>query len=178
MPPPVNPGVASIYVHMYTHKKTFRPDASVPMPLPEFTVTGDLPPGVYAATLEETLAQLGIGTPKRAAAGLRLAAIHGLALSTGKLRRFVVFGSFVTAKPDPGDVDVFLVMEDDFAVATVAGEAAAVFDHAIAQDRLGASIFWVRVMAAIGGEQAAIEYWQVTRGGGKRGILEIVEPFG
>ena len=60
---------------------------------------------------------------------------------------------------------------------TSAGEAAAVFDHALAHDRLGASIFWVRVMAALGGEQAAVEYWQVTRGGGQRGIVEIVEPF-
>ena len=51
------------------------------------------------------------------------------------------------------------------------------FDHALAHDRLGASIFWVRVMAALGGEQVAVEYWQVTRGGGQRGIVEIVEPF-
>jgi predicted nucleotidyltransferase len=87
-----------------------------------------------------------------------LAAIHRLALSTGKLRRFVVFGSFVTAKPAPGDVDVFLIMEDDFAVATVVGGAAAVFDHALAHDWLGASIFWVRALAALGGEQAAVEY--------------------
>lgn len=146
------------------------------MSLPNFTASGDLPPGVHAATLAEVLAQLGIGLPERAAAGRRLAAIHRLAFSTGKVRRFVVFGSFVTAKPAPGDVDVFLVMDDDFAVATVGGEAAAVFDHALAHERLGASIFWVRTLAALGGEQAAVEYWQVTRGGGQRGIVEIVEP--
>jgi hypothetical protein len=128
------------------------------MPLPAFTATGDLPPGVHAATLAETLAWLGSGTPERVAAGRRLAAIHRLALSTGKVRRFVVFGSLVTAKPTPGDVDVFLVMEDDFAVATVVGEAAAVFDHALADERLGASIFWVRALAALGGEQAAVKY--------------------
>ena len=98
------------------------------MPLPEFTPTGNLPSGVHAATLTEILARLGSGTPERVAAGRQLAAIHRLALSTGKLRRFVVFGSFVTAKPAPGDVDVFLIMEDDFAVATVVGGAAAVFD--------------------------------------------------
>jgi hypothetical protein len=28
---------------------------------------------------------------------------------------------------------------------------------------------------AIGGEQAMIEYWQVRREGGQRGIVEIVE---
>ena len=27
----------------------------------------------------------------------------------------------------------------------------------------------------VGGEQAMVEYWQAKRGGGKRGIIEIVE---
>ena len=35
---------------------------------------------------------------------------------------------------------------------SIESPAAAVFDHAFAHDRLGASIFWVRVMAALGGE--------------------------
>lgn len=145
------------------------------MPLPAFTASGDLPPGVHAATLPAVLARLGSSTPARVAAGRQLATIHRLAMVTGKLRRFIVFGSFVTAKPAPGDIDVFLVMDDDFAVATVTGDAAAVFDHSLAQQRLGASIFWVRKLAALGGEQAAVEYWQVTRSGGQRGIVEIVE---
>jgi len=34
-------------------------------------------------------------------------------------------------------------------------------------------VFWVRRLAAFGGEQAAVEYWQVTREGGRRGIVEI-----
>ncbi|MBM3954405.1 MAG: hypothetical protein FJ309_07305 [Planctomycetes bacterium] len=146
------------------------------MPLPALTANGDLPPGVHAATLAEILARFGSGTPERVATGRRLAAIHRLALSTEKVRRFVVFGSFVTNKPAPDDVDLFLVMEDDFAVAGVAGEATAVFDHTLAAEHFGASIFWVRALAALGGEQAAVEYWQVTRGGGQRGIVEIVEP--
>jgi hypothetical protein len=49
-----------------------------------------------------------------------------------------------------------------------------VFEHAGAQARLGASIFWIRRRAAIGGEAAEIEYWQVTRSGGQRGIVEIM----
>lgn len=33
---------------------------------------------------------------------------------SGNLARFIVFGSFVTAKPAPNDVDIFLLMEDSF----------------------------------------------------------------
>jgi hypothetical protein len=49
--------------------------------------------------------------------------------STGPLARFVVFGSFVTAKEYPNDVDVILLMEDTFDLASVTGEAALVYRH-------------------------------------------------
>ncbi len=105
----------------------------------------------------------------------RLERIYRLAMSTGLVRRFVVFGSFITDKLDPNDVDVFLLMEDAFDSAKLQGEAALLFDHNAADAHFGASIFWVRRFAALGGEQATIEYWQVKREGGVRGIVEIVE---
>jgi hypothetical protein len=36
-------------------------------------------------------------------------------------------------------------------------------------------VFWTKRSGALGGEQAMIEYWQVRREGGRRGIVEIVE---
>jgi len=93
---------------------------------------------------------------------------------TGQLARFVVFGSFVTAKAEPNDIDIILLMEDTFDLATVTGEAALVFQHLEAQARFGASVFWTRRSGAMGGEQAMIEYWQVRRQGGHRGIVEIL----
>jgi len=146
------------------------------MPIPPFTKSGDLPPGVHSGTLTEVLTRFGRGTPERVDVGGRLALIHGLVASTGSVRRFVVFGSFITAKPSPNDVDVFLIMEDEFAVSSVEPAVLAVFDHEAAQERLGASVFWLRRLAALDGEQSAVEYWQVTREGGLRGIVEIVEP--
>jgi len=55
------------------------------------------------------------------------------------------------------------------------GEAVILFDHMAAHNYLGASIFWVRRLAALGGEQTAIEDWQHKRDGTRRGIIEIVE---
>ena len=91
------------------------------------------------------------------------------------MARFVVFGSFVTDKPEPNDVDVFVVMDDSFDGDTLQGEMAVLFDHAAADAHFGASVFWVRRLAAFGGEQSMVEYWQAKRGGGQRGIIEIVE---
>src|SRR5687768_5669794 len=100
------------------------------MALPPFNSDGDLPPGVFQVTLNEALDRFGAGSAQRRAVGNRLARVHQLASSTGHLARFVVFGSFVTAKVEPRDVDVVLLMEDSFDVGSVAREVAVVFQHA------------------------------------------------
>ena len=101
-------------------------------------------------------------------------AFTNLRSRTGQLARFVVFGSFVTAKPEPNDVDIVLLMEDAFDLATLTGETALVFHHMDADAHFGASVFWTRRSGAMGGEQAMIEHWQIRRDGGRRGIVEIV----
>lgn len=80
-----------------------------------------------------------------------------------------------TAKPDPGDVDIFLLMEDTFDVSQLSGEIALIFDHIAAQNYEGDSIFWIRRLAALEGEEAVIEYWQLKRDGKKRGIVEVIK---
>jgi predicted nucleotidyltransferase len=141
--------------------------------LPEFNEDGDLPQGVHSATLEAVLARFG-KTGRRALIGRRLERIYALARSTGQLARFIVFGSFITDKAEPNDVDIFLLMEDSFDVRQVPAEIRLVFEHSPAQDVLGASVFWIRRAAALGGEEATIAHWQIKRDGGKRGIVEIV----
>jgi predicted nucleotidyltransferase len=44
----------------------------------------------------------------------RLICVYELASNTSKLKRFIIFGSYVTAKADPNDVDLILIMHDDF----------------------------------------------------------------
>ncbi len=141
--------------------------------LPEFNSQGDLPPGIHKATLEDIL-KCFAGTPRRAVIARRLERIYSLAYLTGHLSRFVIFGSFITAKAEPNDVDIFLLMEDSFDVSKVSTEARLVFDHTAAQNLLGASVFWIRRAAALGGEEATIAHWQIKRDGNKRGIVEVV----
>lgn len=144
------------------------------MTLPAFNEEGDLPPGVHRATLPEVLERFGQGSVQRRAVADRLKRVYQLVTATGQLARFVVFGSFVTAKEEPDDVDIIMLMEDTFDLASVTGEAALPFQHLEADARFGASIFWTRRSGAIGGEQAMIEHWQVRREGGRRGIVEVV----
>jgi len=106
--------------------------------------------------------------------GQRLERIYKLAHTTGQVARFIVFGSFVTAKVDPGDVDVFLLMEDTFDSNQLRGEAAIIFDHLAGQTVEGASVFWIRRQAAIDGEQEAVEHWQIKRDKTRRGIVKVI----
>ena len=106
---------------------------------------------------------------------MRLVRVHELAGATGHMKRFVVFGSFVTTKPEPNDVDVFLIMHDAFDLSQVTGEARLIFDHAAAQAHFGASIFWLRGLAAFPEEEEAIASWQLKRDGIRRGIVEVTE---
>ena len=97
------------------------------MPLPEFTETGDLPTGVHGASLAETVTRFGTDSDRRKVIARRLERIHQIASQTGHLARFVVFGSFVTDKHEPNDVDVFMIMEDNFDMGSLVGEPRLLF---------------------------------------------------
>jgi len=144
------------------------------MDWPDFDSNGDLPVGVHKSTLTEVVEYFGAGSLQREIIARRLTRIYQLVQTTGQVARFIIFGSFITNKSAPNDVDIFLVMEDTFDSSQLNGEATIIFDHLAAQNREGVSIFWIRRMAAIGGEQAAIEDWQIRRDNRRRGIVEVV----
>ena len=145
------------------------------MPLPAFNNRGDLPEGVYKASLDEVVARFGHGTPQRQLVTTRLRHIYALAHATGKIERFVIFGSYVTAKLEPNDVDIILVVRDDFREQDYDPEVFPMFDHRRAQRELGASIFVIRP-AFLFGETVDdfIAHWQITRDMSRRGIVEVV----
>ncbi|HEV8636128.1 MAG TPA: hypothetical protein VG370_18040 [Chloroflexota bacterium] len=50
-----------------------------------------------------------------------------------------------------------------------------VLDHGVAQAYFGASVFWLRRLAALGGEDVAVAHWQIKRDGTRRGIVDVVD---
>ena len=144
------------------------------MPLPDFDETGELPEGVYLASLGEVIARFGGGDTQRRAVCGRLERIFDLAKATGGLERFVVFGSFITAKPAPNDVDIILIMRDDFDLSACDGESKMLFEHAQAETSFGASVFWIRPsLLLIETVDEFIAHWQVKRDRTRRGIVEV-----
>jgi hypothetical protein len=96
---------------------------------PDFNADGNLPSGVYLATLAQVVDQFGQGSPARQDHAQNLARIYRLALSTDQLQRFVIYGSFVSSRSDPADLDLFLTMGESFQPDTVSRKAAQLFQH-------------------------------------------------
>jgi hypothetical protein len=141
---------------------------------PEFNEHGDLPAGIYQATLAQVIEHFGSGTPQRRIVAQRLTRIYDLAHGTGQVARVIIYGSFITAKPSPNDVDIFLLMDDAFDKTETSGETAAIFDHLTTENKIGASVFWMRRLSVLDSEPELIEHWQIKRDLTKRGIVEVI----
>ncbi|HEX8844979.1 MAG TPA: hypothetical protein VF791_10065 [Pyrinomonadaceae bacterium] len=141
---------------------------------PEFNEYGDLPVGIHQATLAEVIEHFGRSTVQRRHVAERLLRIYDLAHSTGHVARFIVYGSFVTAKLNPNDVDIFLLMDNAFDKDQTSGEISILFEHLTTEHSIGASIFWVRRLSILDSEDEMIGHWQIKRDLTKRGIVEVI----
>jgi hypothetical protein len=144
------------------------------MPLPPFDTQGELPAGIHQATMDEVITRFGTGTAQREFLMSYLLRIYALVSATGQLERFIIFGSYVTAKADPNDVDVFLVMAEAFNVDEMSGDTRVIFSHAHAQSHLRASVFWATRSTSITNVDALLVGWQTKRDQTRRGIVEVI----
>jgi hypothetical protein len=145
------------------------------MPIPDLKPNGDLPVGVHSGKWDEIVDRFGSATLSRRSLTTTLHTILQLARATGKLDRFIVFGSYVTAKAEPNDVDILLMMRDDFQVEGCDDHTATIFNHQAADEQYGASIFWFRpgMLLRLAADEFIAE-WQIKRDTSRRGIVEII----
>jgi hypothetical protein len=80
------------------------------MPLPDFDHEGYLPPGLHAAPLAEVLTRLGVDSAARQRQAELLRQVVEAAIVYPTIKRVLVWGSFVTTKPEPGDLDYSIVV--------------------------------------------------------------------
>jgi len=142
--------------------------------IPKFEKSGNLPKGIYKATMEEIKVTFGANSARRKWLISNLEKIINLANSSGKLERVFVWGSFVSNKELPQDIDLLLIMKEDFIVDEVSSEARKVFDYVQARITFNADIFWSK--SSIGEEMINVwlETYQMTRDFEPRGIVEVI----
>jgi hypothetical protein len=141
--------------------------------LPELTSLGELPVGVHLAGWQEFQERFCKSSSRREWLASHLRTLLDLPSTNGKLRRAFIWGSFVTAKPAPNDLDILLIMEEDFEVEGLPTAARDVFDSVRAKLLFESDVFWAR--SSIG--NAALNLWldtyQISRTYRKRGIVEL-----
>jgi hypothetical protein len=89
------------------------------MPIPPLDQHGFLPVGVHDCTLNELKARFGSFqiSDRRPQLFTRFEAFLSEARASGLVVSVVVDGSFVTAKPEPNDIDLILVVPPDHSFA-------------------------------------------------------------
>ena len=144
------------------------------MALPNLNHAGELPIGIYQATIDEVIARFGSGTLQREIVTARLQRIYQIAKDTGNLQQLIIFGIYITAKPEPNDVDVVIIFSDDFDLTVCSENVKRLLNHQKAENEFGASIFWIRPsLLLLETLDEFIEGWQVKRDGTRRGIIEV-----
>jgi hypothetical protein len=142
--------------------------------LPEFTQDGNLPEGIHSATAEEVFERFATSSARRQWLGERLHSLLALAKATGQLARVFLWGSFVTNKEIPNDLDMLLVMTAEFIVEAIPTPAQVLFDHVQARLNFHADIFWTK--ASIDPQILALwlDTYQTGKDFTRRGIVEVV----
>lgn len=93
--------------------------------IPDFRDDGYLPKGLHVGTEAEVTFRFGTTTSQRKRLAIRRRRWIELSRAVSA-KRLLVDGSFVTAKPEPNDVDAVVWIPEDFAERVSAGQADAI----------------------------------------------------
>ena len=139
--------------------------------IPEFREDGYLPDGVHLATEADVTFRFGSRTPCRRRLILRLCRWLELARLT-RVQRFLVDGSFVTAKHEPNDIDAVVLLAEDFEEQVAVGSDAALELEAMLLTRRPEEIFAAEDLRDW---EEWVEFFGRTRerDGRRKGLVEI-----
>jgi hypothetical protein len=139
--------------------------------IPPFREDGYLPDGLHLATEAEVIFRFGASSKRRRRLALRLRRWIELARQVGG-QRLLVDGSFVTAKPNPNDIDAVILLPPDFEQQVEQGTEAALELEEMLLTRRPEEIF-----AAEDGMDwnEWVEFFSRTReaDGRRKGLVEI-----
>ena len=144
--------------------------------IPPFNAQGLLPDGIHDCTIDEAAERFGglQSSDRRPRLWARFTEFIGEVKGCGLLEAAIVDGSFVTAKPDPNDIDPVLVVEARYDFSK---DLPPVQYNLLAQQRVRRRFGFDIVVVKNGSEnleQAVAFFHQVKqRPGVKKGILRI-----
>lgn len=146
------------------------------MPIPPLNEDGLLPPGIHDCSLRELGERFGTfhSTDRRPRLYEKLQEYLIQVRSTGLVVAIIVNGSFVTSKPDPGDIDLILVLSSNQAPrADLPPMVYNVVSERLVRRRYGFDVLVAREDAREYGRY--VEFFQQVRGQPhlRKGVLRI-----
>lgn len=141
------------------------------MSLPPFEASGDLPEGLHQADLTEFFARFGHGTPQRQRVATRLQQAFDLLRPLEIISRIIVWGSFITAKPNPADADILWVTLPTFDRSHLTVQVDVLFDPVLARRLYGIDVLSIPEDSAY--LPTLLDGLAVTRAFTKRGLVEV-----
>lgn len=141
--------------------------------IPAFTEQGFLPPGIHQATRDEFKERFVIfrRSDRRLRIFDQLEQLLDQAAQAGIVRRILIAGSFVTAKPEPNDFDCIVVLDP-----SIVGRSLRPFEYNLVSRKMARRMFGGDVMPALDHSAALqqyLEFFQTTRDGHPMGIVEL-----
>jgi hypothetical protein len=141
--------------------------------IPEFTDSGLLPPGLHRTDLSGLRDRFAIfdRSDRRLRIYAQLERLVEESAKTPIVKRLIVGGSFVTAKPEPNDFDCILVLDPAIIQTRLRP-----FEYNLISRRMARRMFGGDVLSALDGSEALnqyLEFFQTTRDGERVGIVEV-----
>ena len=95
------------------------------------------------ASLDDLRIRFGTSTPRRQFLFRQLEIVIDQLLITRSVKQIYLFGSFVSGKASPNDVDLLVVMNAGFSTTQLGGKVLELFQHDVCRIRYQADLFWV-----------------------------------
>jgi predicted nucleotidyltransferase len=125
------------------------------------------------ASLKDLRIRFGTSTPRRQFLFRQLEIIIDQLLATRTLKQVYLFGSFVSGKAFPNDVDLLVVMNAGFSTTQLSGKVLELFQHDVCRIRYHADLFWVTEAVGKAQLEDLLEVFSRDREGQAQSVIEV-----
>jgi predicted nucleotidyltransferase len=128
---------------------------------------------VSIASVQEIQARFGTSTPRRQFLFQQFQNLFHRLRAVGSVKQVFLFGSFVTGKASPNDIDLLVVMNGAFSTTNLSGQDLDIFQHDLCRIRFDADVFWVTEAVGADRIEDLLDVFSRNRDGQPQPIVEV-----
>lgn len=125
------------------------------------------------SSIDEIRVRFGVSTPRRQFLFQQLQAVIQRLRGTQEVKQIFLFGSFVTGKESPNDIDLLVVMKPEFSTANLDGADLELFQHDTCRILFHADLFWVTETVGAEPLEELLDVFSRDREGRSQPIIEV-----